>query len=169
MQLKELGYDKHFFTNPSVKRYLENHSKDMMNGFWNEIKDKEKIEKLSKDLEREYEGPDHPFFPTGVFPDPTKKNKVWNTLNYSKNFIQLENPTFQDYYEYEMDPDGFEMFKDLFGDNDTLSYEVSADRGVILIYWMDERILDDLMYVVKKLGAEEVTVQKDRSIRLWFD
>ena len=76
MQLKELGYDKHFFTNPSVKRYLENHSKDMMNGFWNEIKDKEKIEKLSKDLEREYEGPDHPFFPTGVFPDPTKKNKV---------------------------------------------------------------------------------------------
>ena len=68
-----------------------------------------------------------------------------------------------------MDPDGFEMFKDLFGDNDTLSYEVSADRGVILIYWMDERILDDLMYVVKKLGAEEVTVQKDRSIRLWFD
>jgi len=80
----------------------------------------------------------------------------------------LENPTFQDYYEWEMNQDGFDMFKDLFGDNDSLSYEVSGDRGVIIIYWTDKSILDDLMYVVKKLGAEEVTVQKDH-IRLWFD
>ena len=45
----------------------------MMSIFWNEIKDKEKLKKLSKNLERAAEGPDHPFHPMGVFPDPSKK------------------------------------------------------------------------------------------------
>jgi len=64
----EMGYEKRFIENPNVNRYLENYAKDMMNGFWNDITDKEKIKELSKDLEREMEGPDHPFFPQGVFP-----------------------------------------------------------------------------------------------------
>lgn len=65
-EISDMGYEKKFLANPNVNRYLENHAKDMMNGFWNEIKNKEKIEELSKQLEREMEGPDHPIFPMGL-------------------------------------------------------------------------------------------------------
>ena len=72
-QLKDDGCEERFFVRPEVKRYLSNHAKEMMSIFWDEIKDKEKLKKLENNLERAAEGPDHPFHPMGVFPDPSKK------------------------------------------------------------------------------------------------
>jgi hypothetical protein len=72
-KLSEMGYLIRFIENPTVNRYLQYYAKEIMNDFCNQIFDEEKIMELTKNLEREIEGPDHPFFPSGVFPDPTKK------------------------------------------------------------------------------------------------
>ena len=65
-----------------------------------------------------------------------------------------------------MDEDGFDKFKNEFGSNNSLSYEI--DGSSLLIYYTDERILHDLLYSIQNLGADEITEEGDH-IRLWFD
>ena len=78
----------------------------------------------------------------------------------------LEDSDFQDIYENLMEPDGFEMFKQEFGSNDSLSYEINGSS--LLIYFTDKNILEDLQSACKYLGADEITLQ-DNHIRCWFD
>lgn len=78
----------------------------------------------------------------------------------------LDDSDFQDIYENLMEPDGFEMFKQEFGLNDSLSYEINGSS--LLIYFTDKNILEDLQSVCKYLGADEITLQ-DNHIKCWFD
>ena len=70
--LAEKGWENRFLKDPKTQRYLDGYAKSLMHEFWTELGNKSKIEELSNDLERNY-SPDETFFPSGVFPDPTKK------------------------------------------------------------------------------------------------
>jgi hypothetical protein len=54
-KLSEMGYLIRFIENPTVNRYLQYYAKEIMNDFWNQIFDEEKIMELTKNLEREIE------------------------------------------------------------------------------------------------------------------
>ena len=76
----------------------------------------------------------------------------------------LDNSDFQDIYDNMMDQDGFGMFEDLYGTDDSLTYEVNG--RVILIY--TKNFTEDLISAVKSLGADDAIIQDDH-IRCWFD